>query len=152
KRPWTLQKSLYDALNDFPPMARLVNRTMTDAQPVDSLGESIFPGIESDLAAQAVTVLLNLGGVARRDPGEPGLLPCRVHSFYRGLPGLWVCMDPACSELSLGTSGNPTGRLYSQPRDRCGCGARVLELFTCRNCGTAYARAYTDDIENPSYL
>ena len=27
-----------------------------------------------------------------------------------------------------------------------------MELFTCRNCGAAYARAYTDDIESPSFL
>ena len=37
-------------------------------------------------------------------------------------------------------------------RFACDCGARVFELFTCRQCGTAYARAYTDDIENPSFL
>ena len=42
--------------------------------------------------------------------------------------------------------------MYSQPRDSCGCGARVLELYTCRNCGTAYARAYTDDIDVPQAL
>ena len=34
----------------------------------------------------------------------------------------------------------------------CDCGARVFELFTCRNCGSAYARAYTDDILEPSFL
>ena len=35
---------------------------------------------------------------------------------------------------------------------RCACGARVFELFTCRHCGTAYCRAYTDDLESPSFL
>src|ERR1035441_2458641 len=42
--------------------------------------------------------------------------------------------------------------MYAQPREICKCGARVLELFTCRHCGTAYARAYTDDLERPSFL
>jgi hypothetical protein len=42
--------------------------------------------------------------------------------------------------------------MFPQPRELCPCGARVLELFTCRHCGTAYARAYTDDIQNPSFL
>ena len=41
---------------------------------------------------------------------------------------------------------------YAQPRELCSCGARVLELFTCRQCGTAYARAYVDDIEHPTFL
>ena len=34
----------------------------------------------------------------------------------------------------------------------CDCGARVHELYTCRFCGTAYARAYTDDVDSPSAL
>jgi hypothetical protein len=28
----------------------------------------------------------------------------------------------------------------------------VLELYTCRNCGTAYARAYTNDVDDPDFL
>jgi hypothetical protein len=90
--------------------------------------------------------------VARRDPTEPGLLPCRVHSFYRGLAGLWVCMDPNCASLPAAERGGPAGKLYSQPRDTCHCGARVLELFTCRNCGTAHARAYTNNVDSPDFL
>ena len=30
--------------------------------------------------------------------------------------------------------------------------APVLEYFTCRHCGTSYARAYTDDVANPRLL
>ena len=32
-------------------------------------------------------------------PDESGLLPCRVHAFFRGLPGLWACLDPDCPEV-----------------------------------------------------
>jgi hypothetical protein len=99
-----------------------------------------------------VTVLMALGSIARPDPGQPGLLPCRIHNFFRGLPGLWVCMDPGCTELADEAKGGICGRMYSQPLDRCRCGARVLELYTCRNCGTAYARAYTDDLDAPTAL
>jgi len=96
--------------------------------------------------------LAPLGSIARREPDQPGLLPCRVHSFHRGLPGLWVCLDPQCGSLLEGEKGGVAGRLYAQPREFCDCGARVFELFTCRNCGTAYARAYTDSVEEPSFL
>ena len=61
-------------------------------------------------------------------------------------------MDPTCSSLDESESDGICGTLYSQPRESCHCGARVLELYTCRNCGTAYARAYTDDIDCPSAL
>jgi ATP-dependent helicase YprA (DUF1998 family) len=147
-----VEEALFDALSAFPPMNLLVNLTMNEARPIAELGSDIFPGVEPRLAAKAVTVLTAFGSLARKNPGEPGLLPCRVHAFYRGLPGLWACMDSNCSELPPTQRGGPTGKLYGQPRELCPCGARVLELYTCRNCGTAYARAYTDDLTEPSYL
>ena len=150
--PWILSRSLYDALVSFPPMVNLINMTMEEARPVANLGESLFEGVPSDVAARATTNLIALASTARLDPGQPGLMPCRVHSFYRGLPGLWVCMDPLCTELSAEQRGGPSGKLFGQPRDVCECGARVLELYTCRNCGTAYARAYTNDVEEPDFL
>jgi hypothetical protein len=90
--------------------------------------------------------------MARIDPKGPGLLPCRIHNFFRGLPGLWVCMDAACTELADSEQSGICGKMYSQPRERCECGARVLELYTCRFCGTAYSRSYTDDVDSPSAL
>lgn len=151
--PAQLERALYHALERFPPMARLINLTMTDAQPVDTLGSKIFEGVDSSVAAPALTALIALGSLARRDRTEPGLLPCRVHSFYRGLAGLWVCMDPQCAQLPADERGRgPAGSLFSQPRDTCECGARVLEFYTCRNCGSAYARAYTNDVGEPNFL
>lgn len=150
--PWELQTSLYHALEDFGPLSQLVNITMKQAQPADGLGRLIFDTVPEPTSAQAINALIALSTIARRDPTEPGLLPCRVHSFYRGLAGLWVCMDPQCTCLPVELRGGPTGKLFAQPRDRCDCGARVLELYTCRNCGTAYGRAYTDRIEDPGFL
>lgn len=143
--------SLYAALEDYPPLALLVNITMKRAQPVERLGEMIFPDSEPALRDRAVTALLALGSAARKNTDEPGLLPCRIHSFFRGLPGLWVCMDPNC-EARSGAGTSHAGKLYSQPRDLCECGSRVLELYTCRHCGTLYARAYTNNLEDPTYL
>ena len=152
ERPWQLQRALYDSLVSFAPMARLINLTMTEAQPVDELGQELFHEVPPDVAARAVTNLIAIGSIARREPTEPSLLPCRVHSFYRGLAGLWICMDPDCASLPAAERGGPGGKLFSQPRDTCDCGARVLELFTCRNCGTAYGRAYTNDVDDPEFL
>ena len=152
EKPWQLQRTLHESLVSFPPMANLINRTMTEAQPVEDLGPTLFDGVSPDVAARAATNLISLGSMARPSPTGPSLLPCRVHSFYRGLAGLWVCMDANCPKLPVEHRGGPAGTLYSQPRDTCDCGARVLELYTCRNCGTAYGRAYTNDVEDPDFL
>ena len=146
------ERALYDALTSFGPMAKLINRTMVEARPVDELGQMLFEGVEPTLADHAVTNLVALGSLAQPVATEPSLLPCRIHSFYRGLAGLWICMDTKCKSLLAEQRGGPTGKLFSQPRDTCDCGARVLELYTCRNCGTAYGRAYTNEVENPNFL
>lgn len=148
-----LEASLYEALKDFPPLGLLINTTMKQARRVEELGAELFPDAASPTQADtASTVLMALGSMARVDPNAPGLLPCRIHNFFRGLPGLWVCMDPACSAVAEDERSGVCGKMYSQPRERCECGARVHELFTCRFCGTAYARAYTDDVDSPSAL
>jgi ATP-dependent helicase YprA (DUF1998 family) len=147
-----LGPTLYAALDQFPPMNRLINLTMSDAKPVAELSQELFATDDVALADRAATALVALGSAARASDREAGLLPCRIHGFFRGLPGLWACVDPECGALDDNATPGPTGMLYAQPRVVCECGARVFELYTCRNCGSAYARAYTDDILEPSFL
>jgi ATP-dependent helicase YprA (DUF1998 family) len=146
-----IERDLYDALREFGPLGEVVNLTMGNAQPVAELGTRLFPDTP-DVANRAVTALLALGSVARERPDAAGPLPCRVHNFYRGLPGLWVCMDPDCTDLLAEERNGICGRLFSQPREVCACGSRALELYTCRSCGSAYARAYSDDVDSPDAL
>lgn len=144
--------ALYEALRAFPPMNLLINVTMREATPLEELGRQLFPDQEPELADRAVTSLIALGSASHRAAGEPGLLPCRIHAFFRGLPGLWACLDPDCAGAAA-HPGSPVGAIYSQPRATCSsCGARVFELYTCRNCGSAYARAYTDNVQAPRFL
>ncbi len=147
-----LEQAVYDALVSYGPIGLLINRTMDEALPVGELASLLFINCDSQAADQAVTSLIALGSFARRTPNEPGLLPCRVHAFYRGLAGLWACMDPDCSAIPEDLRDGVAGKLYAQPRDICSCGSRVLELFTCRHCGSAYARAYTSELDEPHYL
>lgn len=145
-------RALHEALADFPPMSQLVNLTMGRALPLAALASEVFETPRHEEAELALTVLVALGSVARRSDSQPGLLPCRVHSMFRGLPGLWACLDQACTGLEEQERSGPVGMLFAQPRDVCVCGARVFELYTCRQCGSAYARAYTDDLTTPQYL
>jgi hypothetical protein len=141
--------ALHGVLSKFGPLALLVNLTMQQARPVEDLPSQIFPTSPADVAGKALAVLAALATLAKEDDEAANLLPSRVHSFFRGLQGLWVCMDPMCSGLH-GKSGSIAGRLYTQPRDRCeSCAALVLELYTCRLCGSAYGRGYAPDPSDP---
>jgi ATP-dependent helicase YprA (DUF1998 family) len=148
----SVEEVLYKALSKYGPLNKLVNLTMGQARPIDLLGSDIFTSSDSTLSDKAITTLLALGSIARQSKDDSGLLPCRVHTFFRGLPGLWACVDPNCKSLPVSETPRVCGKLYSQPRTQCSCGARVFELYTCRNCGTAHFRTYTDNIANPSSL
>lgn len=143
-----VEQDLYDAMFNFPPLELLINSTMKMALQIQELGKLLFPDANTAIADLAATNLASLASTARRNTNEPSLLPCRVHNFFRGLRGLWVCMDPQCSEVPEAQHG-VCGKLYSQPREACNCGSRVLELYTCRYCGTAYARGYCESVEEP---
>ena len=71
----------------------------------------------------------------------------RLHIFFRGLPGLWVCLNPNCPEVPADCQGSrPAGKIYTDPRPWCSdrCGGRVLELFSCRKCGLLFTGGMTD--------
>jgi ATP-dependent helicase YprA (DUF1998 family) len=141
--------ALHGILSQFGPLALLVNLTMQQARPVAELPTQIFPTSPPDVAGKALAVLAALATLAKENEEAANLLPSRVHSFFRGLQGLWVCMDPSCSGLH-GETGSIAGRLYTQPRDRCeSCASLVLELHTCRLCGSAYGRGYAPDPADP---
>lgn len=145
-----VEAALYAALRDYPPLAALVNATMGHALPVADLGPLLFPQSDRETADRAATHLAALASTAREGEDEASLLPCRVHTFFRGLRGLWACLDPNCSAVPAHMRNGAIGKLYTQPRDICECLARVLEFYTCRVCGTAYARGYTDDPLHPT--
>ncbi|MDJ0412832.1 DEAD/DEAH box helicase [Rhodococcus opacus] len=64
----------------------------------------------------------------------------RFHYFFRNVPGMWACTDRQCKAVlaEFADPNRPVGRLYTQPIARCECGARVLELLYCQDCGEVY--------------
>lgn len=145
--------TLHQALREYAPFNRLVNETMRAAVSLSELPGVVFEkSVPTDTAEKGISVLLALGSRAREKPGEASLLPCRIHSFFRGLPGLWICMNAECPDAQSDVP-SPAGKLFAQPHERCTCcDSPVLEYFTCRHCGTSYARAYTNDVAQPRYL
>lgn len=162
---------LHNSLGVLPVTGRLLNLTSGSvsegdqegdshgagpAQHLSRLGTRLFPWVDPGLARTATDVLVELTSMARRDGGAP-LLAARAHAFFRGLPGLWACSDPACDQIPRSmragwTDDPPTGALFAQPRRSCNCGSRVFEVHTCRSCGAAFFKAYSFNPNDPDYL
>ncbi len=114
-----LPSLLYNVLKQLPVAGRLVNlcsgaelfdpekRGEGPAQALATLGDRLFLGWSTSEARRAAAdALVELAGMARVADGVP-LLAARVHAFFRGLPGLWGCVNQECSELPDELHGGP---------------------------------------------
>jgi hypothetical protein len=124
---------------------QLVREAAGKAVALGDLAERVFPAHPQ--SRRALEALLTVGTLARRKPDDPGLVPTRVHGLFRGLHGLYACMNPTCN----GRQSEPgefalLGRLFTSPRSTCdSCGCRVFEIASCRSCGSPYVLAYSQD-------
>lgn len=105
---------------------------------IDTVATRLFG--DDPLAPEALAAMLD--GLA--DVAKPAI-PFRGHVMMRGMRGLWACSDPSCPG---GTDSEPrrVGRMYDTPRSTCTeCGARVLELLYCFECGDVSLGGYIVD-------
>ncbi|MDV2996630.1 MAG: ATP-dependent RNA helicase DbpA [Chroococcidiopsis sp. SAG 2025] len=150
---------LWLALKKHPTIHRLIECLSKSPQPWHQLARSpqlweipraldgtISPEEDAKLET-ALSHLVQLGTLARRNPDELPLLPVRLHLLFRSIEGLYACINPSCQEATLdpGLSNRPNryGKLYLSSKTDCDCcGAPVIELSSCRKCGQAYGLTY----------
>ena len=147
------QVALHDLLIDNVDVTWVRQRTARNATLLSTLSEECWQReATADERERATAGILAAGSFARpsNSSDTPPLLSMRIHAFFRGNSGLWACVDPNCCEVRPefrgGPSGRPMGKLYSEPRPWCSerCGARVLELFSCRKCGLLFLGGIPD--------
>ena len=135
-----VEVALYEGLQNESHLVQVRSLTAGSARPMEEVARQVFDGV--DEALSALSGLLAAGAAARpkSSAGEaPPLLPARLHMMFRGIAGLWACINSACSEVPDDFTGpRPVGRLYLEPEIWCGCGGRILEVLTCRICGYIY--------------
>ncbi len=134
------QVALHQLLSDNEDLRWVRARTAWNATRLSELAQECWPNAERDAQERAMAGLLAAGSFARPMPlpDTPPILSMRLHAFLRGLPGFWACLNPNCSEVPKEFRGERiVGRIYTDPRPWCSerCGARVLEVFSCRRCG-----------------
>jgi Lhr-like helicase len=136
----TLRAVAFMICQKLPATRSLANLVTTSIVPPESIAETLFTG-QTDAEA-ATDGLIALAAFAYDPSDQRPFLPLRLHLLFRGLGGLYACVNSQCSQRRAKTNVSRLGRLYDTPRLRCDCGARVYELLTHRRCGAAFLRGY----------
>lgn len=113
------------------------------AKHLNDVAAAIFPGADASVARNAVARVLE-GLAAAPDEADPKL---RAHLFFRNVAGMWACTDPDCPAVASPDPDRRIGKLHAEPATRCECGARVLELLYCQNCGDAFLGGFAPEGE-----
>ncbi|MFC1985742.1 DEAD/DEAH box helicase [Chloroflexota bacterium] len=105
---------------------------------------------------QAIETVLEALSYQEQDEST---IPFRAHLFVRNVPGIWACSNPSCTavEEKWQSKDRRVGKLYAIPANTCSCGARILELLYCDQCGDVslggfVARTDSGDDSNENYL
>lgn len=136
-----LKDKVFSFLRTFGPAGMLTRLITGNPSTFDEISDRIFPGFaDKHVALEALMAICNF---ARRTSDERVFLPIRMHLMYRGLSGIFACVNPRCSaEDTEVTENRYLGKLYDAPRLYCGCGGRVYELLTHRDCGASFIKGY----------
>ena len=83
-------------------------------------------------------------------PSDAASIPLRGHLFVRTVRGFWACTSPDCSGVpEKARDGRGIGRLFTRPTSTCqDCGARVLELLYCYECGDVSLGGFVVDTQD----
>lgn len=114
----------------------------SDSRPRATRFDEIAKRLFGDSDGRDAALAAMLAGLA--DVEKP-TLQFRGHVMMRGMRGLWACSDPECVG-GKPDAGRRVGRMYDTPRSSClDCGARVLELLYCFECGDVSLGGYVID-------
>ncbi|CRK83012.1 DEAD/DEAH box helicase [Neobacillus massiliamazoniensis] len=139
------QEFVFKQLNGYGPVEQVIKKISGNATSVEELVETVCPKVYFPTAEKAISNLLLLANMAVKNGRV--LLPARLHLFFRGLSGVFICMNPNCDNSGF------LGKIYDAYREQCTCGSRVFELYTHMLCGAAFIKAFCEkDTNFPTYL
>lgn len=142
-----VKEAVYKWLEEFAPASFVANLLTQSPVSFDEMVEHF--GLEQSESARSLDNLLALMTFAQNTNGEV-FQPIRLHLMYRGIAGLYACLNPNCGS-ERDAKSSLFGSVFSSQRLRCHCGARVYEIFTHRDCGAAFINGYVER-ENPTFL
>lgn len=142
---------LYEHLSKYPPMLELIKLCSGKGVEFSKIASSIFETKEKVQAEKATEILILLGTMAKSMQAKV-LLPSRVHLMFKGLNGIFACLNSNCSH-NHEVMGIKLGNIDENLHFKCPyCGSRVFEIIGDRRCGTVFIRAFKDDDDSDNFL
>lgn len=135
---------LTDNLYKCQPMLRILKQCRGNATELNKLALIAYPDDNELEAEQAINVLMALATLAKKRNGQ-AFFPARLHMFFRGISGLYGCVNPECPNYNKNIG---IGRIYTHRRSNCVCGGKVFELYNDRSCGTLFLKGFIDQTQS----
>ena len=133
---------MFEHLVHYRPFRILLESARGNAVSIEELAERVFPKESPQRAQNAVGVLLTIATLAQAPNGNV-LFPARMHLLFRGIHGVYACVNPDCPHahtdegLRLGEIFLFDGQSYCPH-----CGSVVRELSNDRRCGALFFHGY----------
>ncbi len=86
---------LYENLTNYRPFAEMFKLCRGNSISLNELAKNIFPNLQLEKALQAVSILLEVAPLAKKDNAV--LFPVRIHMLFRSLKGVYACTNSNCS-------------------------------------------------------
>lgn len=133
---------LYEHLIEYKPFQILIEQCRGSAVSLHELATKIFDNENEEAALKAVSVMLAMAPLAKNEKGSV-LFPARMHMLFRGIKGIYACVNPECKcshsggNLTLGEIFLSDGNLICPH-----CDSVVYELYNDRRCGALFYKGY----------
>ncbi|MGX8796268.1 DEAD/DEAH box helicase [Fusibacter sp. JL298sf-3] len=133
---------LYKNLLEIKQFQQLLKKCRGKALSFNTIVKELF--VENNPETEHATqVVVAIACLAKSFTGKV-LFPSRVHMFFRGLKGVYACLNPNCIETNQ-DGDLKIGKVYLDTiEDKCECGGKIYELINHRRCGALFIKGFID--------
>ncbi|HMM00024.1 MAG TPA: DEAD/DEAH box helicase [Bacilli bacterium] len=131
---------LYKNISRYEPFVKLLNLCKGNAVSYNEMQDETIGQLDEQ-GNKAFENLLLLAPLAKDDGGNV-LFPARIHLFFRGLNGIYACLNPECHHPHAGDDVK-IGALFTREKEQCPyCHSKVFELINDRRCGALFIKTF----------
>lgn len=153
--PWPCQSYesatnwMYYSLFKYDKFNALAQACRGKAVSLQELALTIFNDInDPQTAQQYVSILLAIAPLARNEQNSV-LFPARMHMLFRGIKGVYACINHNCRNSNHPNTSDKLGHIFlTDKHTRCPyCNSPVLELVRDLRCGSLFIKGYVSKYE-----